>query len=84
MRDHDDLPRLEPDQAATAPLDRTGQDGLAGSGDMLGGMSAGAGGRLGPDVEATNLPMPANQHSFADVTLPVDAAADDHDPREPA
>ncbi len=81
MGDHDDVPRIEPDHAAAGPLDRTAQGGLAGAGDMLGGMSAGAGGRLGPDDEATPS-MPANQHSFADVDLPVDAAIDDRDGSE--
>ena len=82
MRDHDDVPRVEPTDAAPSSLDRTGQDGAAGMGDMLGGMSAGAGGRLGPDIENTTPPMPANQHSFADVELPIDTdrAPDDRDP----
>ena len=86
MRDHDEVPRIEPPEAATTPLDRTEQDGAAGMGDMLGGMIAGAGGRLGPDEGNTTPPMPANQHSFADVELPIDTdcAADDRDPSNPA
>ncbi len=84
MRDHDDVPRIDPDDVATAPLDRTGQDGAAGMGDMLGGLSTGAGGRLGPDDVETTRPMPANQHSFADVELPGDADPDDPDSRDPA
>ncbi len=86
MRDHDEVPRIEPTDAATSPLDRTGQDGAAGMGDMLGGMSAGAGGRLGPDDENTTPLMPANQHSFSDVELPIDSdnVPDDRDPSNPA
>ncbi len=84
MLDHDDVPPSEPTDAATAPLDRTGQDGLAGLGDMLGGMSAGAGGRLGPDDSDTTPGMPPNQHSFADVELPVDADPDEVNSPDPA
>ncbi len=53
-------------------------------GNMLGGLSTGAGGRLGPDDAETTRSMPANQHSFADVVLPVDADPDDPDSRDPA
>ncbi len=79
MRDHDEVPRIEPADAASGPLDRTGQDGTPGAGDVLGGMSTGAGGRLGPDDGNTTPPMPANQHSFADVELPIDADTDPDD-----
>ncbi len=86
MRDHDEVPQIEPTDAATSPLDRTEQDGAAGMGDMLGGMSTGAGGRLGPDDADLTPPMPANQHSFADVELPIDtdAVPDDLDLSHPA
>ncbi len=53
MRDHDEVPAFQRGEPALTSLDRQGQDGAAGNGDMLGGLSAGAGGRLGPDV-ATN------------------------------
>ncbi len=86
MRDHDEVPQIVPADAATDPLDRTGQHGATGMGDMLGGMSAGAGDRLGPDDADVTPPMPANQHSFADVELPIDtdSAPDDRDPSNPA
>lgn len=76
MRDRDEMPRIEPADPATSPLDWTGHDGAAGMGDILSGMSTGAGGRLGPDNENTTCPMPANQHSFADVELPIDTDTD--------
>ncbi len=86
MRDHDQVPRIGPADAATDPLDRTGQDGAVGMGNMLGGLSTGAEDRLGPDDANTTPQMPANQHSFADVELPVDAdtAPGDRDPSNPA
>ena len=86
MRDHDEVPRIEPTDAVPSPLDRIGQDGAAGTGDMLGGMSTGAGGRLGPDAADVTPPMPANQHSFADVELPIDSdnVPDDRDPSKSA
>ncbi len=84
MRDHDDVPSSEPTDAATAPLDRTGQGGPAGLEDMLGGMSAGAGDRLGPDDLDTTPGMLPNQHNFADVTLPVDVDLDEPASPDPA
>ncbi len=84
MRDYDEVPWIELPDAATSPLDRTGQDGAAGMGDMLGGLSTGAGGRLGPDAADVTPPMSANQHSFADVELPIDADPHDHDPSDRA
>jgi hypothetical protein len=63
------------------PLDRRGRDGAAGAGDLLGGLGAGAGDRLGPDSAperdaAENQNQ--NQHSFADVEAATDGARNYH------
>ncbi len=78
------LRQFEALERRVTELERTGQDGAVGMGDMLGGPSTGAGGRFGPDDVETTWPMPANQHSFADVELPGDADPDDPDSRDPA
>ena len=70
MDRHDDGTAGGPDGIPTGALDRTAQDGAAGAGDMLGGPSAGAGGRLGPD---SSTPMPPNQHSLDDAEFATDA-----------
>ena len=64
-------------EAARGMIDRRGRDGLAGQGDMLGGLSAGVGDRLGPDADADERPS-ANQHSFAGEEPAIDAARNYH------
>jgi hypothetical protein len=77
MDDRDEVPPPAP-VGAPPPLDRQEQDGAAGAGDMLGGTSTGAGGRLGPDADAAPA-MPANQHSFGDAEpVPENARTDQH------
>ena len=71
------------------PIDRRQFDGEAGRGDMLGGLSAGAGGRLGPDhgaeVGGVTIPMaPDNptyetQYEFRPVTITDDLPAPNAD-----
>lgn len=61
-----------------APLDRTARDGMAGRGDMLGGMNAGAGDRLGTGESADGAshgrdPAHAGNHD-GDTTLGYPAA----------
>ena len=67
--------------------DRRARDGAAGAGDMLGGMGAGAGDRLGPDEdeedEIESGPSP-NQHSFAGEEFATDTARHYHGPDKPA
>ena len=55
---HSPLDRGEADRGD--PIDRRTSDGAAGVGDMLGGTSTGAGGRLGPDqgVERAGVTLP--------------------------
>ena len=43
-------PRRGDDGGSGRALNRQDQDGLTGAGDMLGGLSTGAGGRLGVDI----------------------------------
>jgi hypothetical protein len=70
-----------------AASDRRARDGAAGAGDMLGGLGAGAGDRLGPDDddqdEVERRPSP-NQHSFAGEEFATDTARHYHGPDEPA
>ena len=58
------------------PIDRRGVDGAAGAGDMLGGLSTGAGGRLGPDqgVEqgGVTVPMSGDVPGFEGQTVPTE------------
>ena len=60
------------------PIDRRRSDGDAGIGDMLGGTSTGAGGRLGPDqgVEGggVTIPMSGDVPGFEGQTVPMDEA----------
>ena len=57
------------------PIDRRISDGAAGIGDMLGGLSAGAGDRLGPDqgVErgGVTLPVSGDAPGFEGQTIPI-------------
>ena len=57
------------------PIDRRTSDGAAGIGDMLGGTSAGAGGRLGPDqgIErgGVTLPMSGDPDGLEGQTVPM-------------
>ena len=62
-----------------APGDAIGRrvsDGAAGTGDMLGGLSTGAGGRLGPDqgVEqgGVTVPMSGDVPGFEGQTIPTE------------
>jgi len=81
---HDDTARNQ-DGIPSGALDRTGQDGVAGAGDMLGGPTAGAGGRLGPDdPDLAPTPMPPNQHSRADAEPATDAGENYHGHDDPA
>lgn len=52
--------------------DRREQDGAAGVGDMLGGLSTGAGGRLGPDAAGDDQATPASHQSIAGTEIPMD------------
>ena len=67
------------------PIDRRVSDGAAGLGDMLGGLNAGAGSRLGPDQgierEGVVLPMSGAGPGFEGQTIPMDEVplADDGD-----
>ena len=58
------------------PIDRRVSDGAAGIGDMLGGLSVGAGGRLGPDqgVErgGVTVPMEVDVLGSEGQTVPMD------------
>lgn len=72
---------LPDDPATPPPLDRQRVDGEAGRGDMLGGLTAGAGGRLGvPDDGSPHpggvmtIPMAPNQHDLDDVEPAIDTA----------
>ena len=57
------------------PIDRRSSDGDAGIGDMLGGTSTGAGGRLGPDqgVEhgGVTVPLSGDGPGFEGQTVPM-------------
>jgi len=72
---HDGTARAQ-DGIPSGALDRTGQ---VGAGDMLGGPTAGAGGRLGPDdPDLAPTPMPPNQHSRADAEPTTDTGQNYH------
>jgi len=75
--------------APAPPIDRRDRDGAAGAGDMLGGLSTGAGGTLGadPDGEQHQFdpgPISGHQHTFEDVEPQTDAAMNYHGPDHPA
>ena len=56
------------------PIDRRTSDGAAGVGDMLGGLSTGAGGRLGPDQgidRGVTSPMSGDEPGFEGQTIPM-------------
>ena len=61
------------------PIDRRGVDGAAGTGDMLGGLSTGAGGRLGPDhgvdQGGVTVPISGDAPGFEGQTIPMDGGA---------
>ena len=75
-------PLADPDRSVGTPPDRRLRDGAAGAGDMLGGLGAGAGDRLGPD-QGEGLD-PANQHRFGDLEPATDTAENYHGRGEPA
>jgi hypothetical protein len=75
--------------AIPAPVDRRDRDGDAGTGDMLGGLSTGAGGTLGVDLDGEQRrfdpgPISGHQHSFDDVEPRTDAAENYHGLDNPA
>lgn len=69
-------PNREADRADRGdPIDRRTSDGAAGEGDMLGGLSTGAGGRLGPDqgIErgGVTLPTSGDGPAYEGQTVPM-------------
>ncbi len=62
------------------PIDRIRSDGEAGRGDMLGGLSTGAGGRLGPDqgaeLASVPVPMSGDAPGSEGLTIAIDDAGD--------
>ena len=80
-RDRDLLP--DEGQVMGTPPERRLRDGAAGAGDMLGGLGAGAGDRLGPDA-AEEAFDPANQHRFGDLEPATDTAHNYHPVDTPA
>lgn len=61
MAERTSTPNPNPDRADRGdPIDRRSSDGAAGAGDMLGGTTTGAGGRLGPDqgIERGGVTLP--------------------------
>lgn len=72
----DRAPNSQADRADRGdPIDRRTSDGAAGEGDMLGGLSTGAGGRLGPDqgIErgGVTLPMSGDGPGYEGQTVPM-------------
>ena len=70
------VPNTEANRADRGdPIDRRTSDGAAGVGDMLGGPSTGAGGRLGPDQGigrgGVTVPNPGDGSGFEGQTLPM-------------
>jgi hypothetical protein len=66
-----------------ASRDRTDRDGAAGKGDMLGGLNAGAGDRLGIESDSDLHqwepgPISNYQHTFDDVEPRTDSATNAH------
>ena len=63
------------------PIDRRISDGAAGVGDMLGGLSTGAGGRLGPDqgIEqaGVTVPISGDVPGFEGQTIPMGETEDE-------
>ena len=86
-RDEDTGPQPERSAEMGSATQRRARDGAAGMGDMLGGLGAGAGDRLGPDDDgeddAEGRPS-SNQHSFAGEEFSTDTARHYHGPDEPA
>src|SRR5215216_5211361 len=86
-----DTPRSEEDRAGldvTGRLtDRRDRDGMAGAGDMLGGLSTGAGGTLGindPDGhEFDPGPISGHQHDLENVEPRTDSATNFHAAGQP-
>lgn len=71
------MPNPKADRADRGdPIDRTTSDGAAGKGDMLGGLSTGAGGTLGPDEgierEGVTIPMSGDGPGYEGQTVPMD------------
>ncbi len=67
----------QPDLADEA-IDRRGRDGDAGAGDMLGGFGAGAGDRLGPDLDDEEArDDPGNKRAFVE-EFQINAGINDH------
>ena len=64
--------------------DRLARDGMAGAGDMVGGLNAGAGHRLGPEAgdQLEERPSP-NQHSMAGEEFATDTARNYHGRNDP-
>jgi hypothetical protein len=86
-----DRPDVTTERNPGSPRDRRRVDGEAGRGDMLGGLNAGAGDRLGvpePDEEerfaAETSPMSGYQHDLDDADPATDAAQNYHGPDDPA
>ncbi len=84
----DDADRTVADGVGAAvggPSDRLARDGMAGAGDSLGGLNAGAGDRLGPDAGDQVEERPsANQHSMQGEDFATDAARNYHGRDAPA
>jgi hypothetical protein len=80
MAERDRDPLLDVDDPRGTPPERRGRDGEAGTGDMLGGLGAGAGDRLGPNLDEDDPEArpSANQHSFAGEEFATDTARHYH------
>lgn len=80
--------RSDADQAdqADEAIDRRGRDGDASASEMLGGLGAGAGDRLGPDLDDEDdlRAVAGNQHSFAAEEFQIDAGTNYHGVENPA
>ncbi len=70
--------RVGADADVGDPIDRRESDGEAGAGDMLGGLSAGVGDRLGPDqgIErgGVTIPMAGDVPGYKGQTVPAEDA----------
>ena len=77
MRDDEENVEFQSADNPTMSRDRREQDGAAGVGDMLGGLSAGAGGRLGPDAAGVDQATSASPQGGTCMEIPIDGNRDD-------
>ena len=79
MEDEDRIGVNDPGATVGGPTDRLVRDGMAGAGDVLGDLNAGAANRLGPDAgDDVEGRLSPDQHRMAGEDFATDATRNDH------